>query len=482
MTCRQGEVDEPGLHADAGRAMRAWSHGSTHETLNELADDGTHVLRARLQGQTTVRHVGRVVRAIGTGLRVSGLPARIGQRCEIVDQGTGKRLLADVVGVDCGDALLVPLGGLTGVAVNSTVQVIAETATVPVGDALLGRVVDGFGVALDGAALPLGMHRRPLISDAPGPLSRARVNRVLQTGVRAIDTLLSVGVGQRLGIFAPAGAGKSTLLGMLAANVETDVVVIALVGERGREVREFLEDCLDADTRSRAIVVAATSDRPAAERVAAANTATAIAESFREQGKRVLLLIDSITRFARAIREIGLGVGEPPVRQGFTPSVFAELPRLFERSGNDAAGSITAFYTVLTDDEQGIDPVAEETRSILDGHIVLSRKLGDQGHYPAIDVLASISRLASALNDERQSADSLRTRALIARYRDLEFLLQVGEYKPGTDTAADEAVRLAPAIDRFLRQPATDSTSVNEAWEQLHELLNEPAPVTVPRR
>ncbi len=437
-------------------------------------DDYTDSLRARLRGQTSVRHVGRVVRAVGTGLRVSGLPARIGQRCEIIDQVSGTRVLADVIGVDAGDALLVPLGGLTGVAVNSTVHVIAEAATVPVGDALLGRVVDGFGAALDGKDLPAGMTRRPLIAAAPHPLSRARIDRVMRTGVRAIDTLLSVGVGQRIGIFAPAGAGKSTLLGMLAANADTDVIVIALVGERGREVREFLEDCLDDDTRSRAIVVASTSDRPAAERVAAANTATAIAESFRDQGKRVLLLIDSVTRYARAIREIGLAIGEPPVRQGFTPSVFAELPRLFERTGNDAVGSITAFYTVLTDDDMGTDPVAEETRSILDGHIVLSRKLGEKGHYPAIDILASISRLAKTLNDDRQSATAVRTRALIARYRELEFLLQVGEYKPGADAEADEAVRLAPAIDLFLCQGHAEGVTVDAAWQRLHTLIGGP--------
>nr|MBX2884899.1 FliI/YscN family ATPase [Granulosicoccus sp.] len=343
--------------------------------MAELAADPvlTQDLRARLKGRSTVRHTGRVVQALGTSLLVSGLPVRIGQRCEVHDQLTDTVVLADVVGINRGDAVLVPLGGIQGIAVDSSVRIVSERVTVPVGDALLGRVIDGFGQVLDQHGPLKASDHVPLNAPAPNPLSRLRVKQRFITGVKSIDSLISVGVGQRLGIFAPAGVGKSTLLGMLAMHATADVIVVGLIGERGREVREFIEDALSESARSRAVIVVATSDRPAMERANAAVTATAIAEGYRDAGHKVLLLMDSITRYARAIREVGLAVGEPPVRQGFPPSVFAELPRLFERAGNSATGSITAFYTVLTDDDDGLDPVAEETRSILDGHIVLSR-------------------------------------------------------------------------------------------------------------
>ena len=428
-------------------------------------------LRDRLRGRSTVRHTGRVVHAVGTALRVSGLPVRIGQRCELGDRHSDARVLADVVGLDRGDAILVPLGGLDGVALDAEVRVVGERASVAVGDALLGRVLDGFGHPLDGGERPLGGRAMPLVADAPHPLSRTRIDAPLECGVRAIDTLMTVGVGQRLGIFAPAGVGKSTLLGMLARHAVADVIVVGLVGERGREVREFLDDTLGESARERSVVVVATSDRPAMERVGAARTATAVAEGFRAEGRRVLLLIDSVTRFARAVREVGLAVGEPPVRQGFPPSVFAELPRLFERTGNAQRGSITAFYTVLTDDDDGLDPVAEETRSILDGHIVLSRALAESGRFPAIDVLASLSRLFPALNDAAREASASRLRALLAKYRDVEFLLQVGEYTAGADALADEAIERRDAIAAFLGQRADESTSRADADRALAELL-----------
>lgn len=427
----------------------------------------THDLRTRLQGRSTVRHTGRVVHAVGTSLRVSGLPVRIGQRCEIHDRVTDTVVLADVVGINKGDAVLVPLGGIQGVAVDSTVRIVSERVTVPVGDALLGRVIDGFGQPLDDLGTLHNCAQAPLNAAAPNPLQRQRIEHRLCTGVKAIDTLLTVGIGQRLGIFAPAGVGKSTLLGMLAMHAQTDVIVVGLIGERGREVREFLEDALSDTARARAVIVVATSDRPAMERVNAAITATAIAEGFRDEGQRVLLLMDSVTRYARAVREVGLAVGEPPVRQGFTPSVFAELPRLFERAGNNAVGSITAFYTVLTDDDDGLDPIAEETRSILDGHIVLSRSISEQNQFPAIDVLSSLSRLARQLTSTQEHEAAGRLRTLLAKYRDIEFLLQVGEYKAGSDALADEAIARLAAIHTFLRQVPEEGIGHEESTVKL---------------
>ena len=449
--------------------------------MPEVAADGslTHDLRSRLQGRSMVRHTGRVVRAVGTSLQVSGLPVRIGQRCEIHDRVTETSVLADVVGIDNGDAVLVPLGGIQGIAVDSTVRIVSEQVTVPGGDALLGRVIDGFGEPLDEFGSLDHCAQAPLNAAAPNPLQRLRIEERLNTGVKAIDTLLTVGVGQRLGIFAPAGVGKSTLLGMLAMHAQTDVIVVGLIGERGREVREFLEDALSESSRKRAVIVVATSDRPAMERVNAAVTATAIAEGFRDAGRRVLLLMDSVTRYARALREVGLAVGEPPVRQGFTPSVFAELPRLFERAGNNANGSITAFYTVLTDDDDGLDPIAEETRSILDGHIVLSRSIAEQNQFPAIDVLASLSRLARQLTTKQEQQAAGRLRALLAKYRDIEFLLQVGEYQAGSDALADDAIAKKAAIQKFLQQVPEEGIGHDESTVQLIAVtgINETAPV-----
>ena len=421
-------------------------------------------LQQRIHGRSTLQHQGRVVQAVGTSLRVSGLPVRIGQRCEVHDLVSDSRILADVVGISKGEAILVPLGGLQGVAVDSTVRIVSDLATVPVGKGLLGRVIDGFGEPLDELGELSQVSHVPLHRPAPNPLHRQRIRQRLVTGVKCIDSLISVGVGQRLGIFAPAGVGKSTLLGMLAMHAQADVIVVGLIGERGREVREFLEDALGEHARTRSVIVVATSDRPAMERINAANTATAIAEGFRDQGLSVLLLMDSVTRFARAVREVGLAVGEPAVRQGFTPSVFAELPRLFERTGCSSSGAITAFYTVLTDDEDGLDPVAEETRSILDGHIVLSRDIAEQNQFPAIDVLSSLSRLFRQLTsvDEQRVAGTLRT--LLSKYRDIEFLLQVGEYKAGSDAIADQAVsRHAPIIE-FLKQAPEQAISQDETY------------------
>ncbi len=438
-------------------------------------DERSAALWRALQGARTVVEEGRVVQAGGTLLRAAGLHARIGQPCRVFDpaapEDEARALLAEVVGFAGAEVLLAPYGSLQGLPAGAAVAALAEEATLPCGRGLLGRVLDAFARPLDGRPLPAGLARVPLHRAAPHPLARTPVVRPFATGVRAIDAALTVGEGQRVGIFAMAGGGKSTLLGMLARRAQADVNVIALVGERGREVREFLDDCLGAAGLARSVVLVATSDRPALERVRAAHAATAIAEGFRAQGARVLLLMDSITRFARGLREVGLAAGEPPVRRGFTPGVFAELPRLLERAGNDAHGSITAFYTVLAEDEDGADPVAEEVRSLLDGHVVLSRALAQAAHYPAIDVLASASRVFPRVAGAAQQAAVARLRALLARHAEVEFLVRVGEYRAGSDPLADEAIARMPALRALLRQRPDEAAALDGTLAQLHEAL-----------
>ncbi len=433
-----------------------------------LLDDS---ISRTLRSTRTLLQRGRIVRAFGTTLHASGLKARIGQQCRITDPSSGTVLLAEVVGLSDGHAILVPLSNLQGVALDSEVEVLSEESSVPFGPALIGRVLDGFGRPLDGLPAPAVEETMPLYAAAPEALKRKTISTPFITGVRAIDCLLTVGAGQRVGVFAMAGGGKSTLLGMLARQSQADVIVIGLIGERGREVREFVEDTLGPQGLRRSVLVVSTSDRPAMERLRAAYAATAIAEGFRARGANVLLLMDSVTRVARALREIGLSVGEPAVRRGFPPSVFAELPRLFERSGNDAVGKITAFYTVLLEEEDGGDPVAEEVRSILDGHIVLSRKLGQAGHYPAIDVLGSISRVFDRVTDSVQQDAAQRLRALMAKYAEIEFLLRVGEYKAGSDSLADEAIEKRSAVDALLRQAANEPSAFSASLLQMQELV-----------
>lgn len=430
--------------------------------------------RAALQRLEPAEPRGRLVQAVGTTLRVSGLPARIGQQCLLRDPARpgDPGLRCEVVGLAGHDALLVPLAPLQGLAAGAEAELLPQGAEVPGGAALLGRVIDAFGQPLDGLGPLRGAVLRPLHGEPPSPLGRTPVRQALETGVRAIDALLTVGEGQRVGIFAMAGGGKSTLLGMMARRARSDVNVIALVGERGREVREFLDDSLGPEGLARSVVVVATSDRPALERWRAAQAATAIAEGFRAEGRRVLLMMDSVTRCARALREIGLAVGEPAVRRGYPPSVFAELPRLFERAGNDARGTLTAFYTVLAEDEDGSDPVAEEVRSILDGHLVLSRELAAAGHYPAIDVLASASRVFARVASPAHRDAALRLRALMARHREVRFLLQVGEYQAGSDAMADEAIARQPEIEALLRQSPDEHAAFDETVQRLQELAS----------
>lgn len=428
-------------------------------------------LRASLRSSSTVRSSGRVVRACGTMLEVTGLSARIGELCRLQDGSA--ELLAEVIGLREDRALLMPLGDLQGISLRTRVETCGTTQTVRVGDAMIGRVLDASGAPLDGGMALATTGSMPLMSAPPHPLQRTGIHKRFETGVRAIDTLLSVGEGQRLGIFAAAGGGKSTLLGMLARRSAADVNVIALVGERGREVQEFIGDSLRGDL-SRSVVVVSTSDAPALSRARAVYTATAIAEHLRDRGRRVLLLVDSITRYARALREVGLTAGEPPTRRGFPPSVFSTLPRVLERAGNSDMGSITAFYTVLVEDEDSADPIGEEVRSILDGHLLLSRKLASASHYPAIDILHSVSRVMSRIvtGEHRQAADTARR--LLAKHRDLEVLLQMGEYQRGSDALADAAIACAPAIERHLCQAVDERVTFADSLTSLRRAIAVP--------
>jgi type III secretion protein N (ATPase) len=344
---------------------------------------------------------------------------------------------------------------------------------VPVGHGLLGRVLDGLGHPLDEATrgpLQVSAHY-PVFAEAPDPLVRRMIHAPVPLGVRAMDGLLTCGEGQRMGIFAAAGGGKSTLMGMLVKGAEVDATVIALIGERGREVREFLENELGEEGRRKAVVVCATSDKSSMERAKAAYVATAIAEYFRDQGMRVLFLMDSVTRFARAQREIGLAAGEPPTRRGYPPSVFATLPKLMERTGMNDKGSITALYTVLVEGDDMTEPIADETRSILDGHVVLSRKLGAANHYPAIDVLASASRVMNAVVTPEHRKAAGRLRELMAKYQEVELLVKIGEYKRGSDKVADQAIDRIDRIREFLRQRTDERSDYVGTLQQMTQLL-----------
>ncbi|WP_373454498.1 type III secretion system ATPase SctN [Bordetella genomosp. 9] len=414
-------------------------------------------LRASLAEARTIEVIGRVTQVTGTIIRAAVAGARVGQLCILRDPDGGGDIKAEVIGFAEDAALLTPIGDTRGISPRTEVLPTDGVLSVPVGMALLGRVLDGLGRPLDEATRgPLATTQTyPVQGPAPHPLSRMPIQQPLELGIRVIDGLLTCGVGQRVGIFAAAGGGKSTLMGMLANGADVDVRVVALIGERGREVGEFLQRDL-GDNLGNSVVVCATSDRSAMERVKSAYVATAIAEYFRDQGKRVLLLMDSVTRFARAQREIGLAAGEPPTRRGFPPSVFAVLPRLLERAGMNARGSITAFYTVLVEGDDMTEPVADEVRSILDGHIVLSRKLGAEHHFPAVDVLASASRVMRNVVPREHAAAAGRFRELMAKYAEIELLLNIGEYQPGHDPVADEAVRKIGDMRQFLRQATQD--------------------------
>ncbi|MFQ6723466.1 MAG: type III secretion system ATPase SctN [Opitutales bacterium] len=417
---------------------------------------------------------GKVLQVVGSMIKAFVPGVRVGELCTLFNPNDKTESLAEVVGFVQEAALLTPLGEVNGVSSSTQVIPSGRTHSVPVGPGLLGRVLDGLGNVSDadtkGPFTPETYY--PVYADPPPPMSRNPINKPMSLGVRALDGLLTCGEGQRLGIFAAAGGGKSTLLAQIIRNTEAEISVLALIGERGREVREFVERDLGEEGMKRSVLVIATSDRSSTERLKAAYVATSVAEYFRDQGRKVLLLMDSVTRFGRAQREIGLAAGEPPTRRGFPPSVFSTLPKLMERAGQSAKGSITALYTVLVEGDDMTEPIADETRSILDGHIILSRKLGSANHYPAIDILASISRVMNAIVDKDHLTAAGKLRNMMAKYQEVELLLRIGEYKKGNDAEVDEAIEKMPQINAFLRQGLSEKNTYQETVEQLIKVVN----------
>jgi type III secretion protein N (ATPase) len=421
-------------------------------------------IKARLSATTTVLAVGRVRAVTGLSVRASLPGARIGD--VVVIRRKGDPLPAEIVGFDAGEAVVLPLGALAGVGPDDPVESTGAPLEVRASEALLGRVVDGLGRPLDGGAAAEGTAV-PVDRSPPPALGRRPVDKPLPTGVKVIDGLLTLGEGQRIGLFAGSGVGKSTLLGAIARGTAADVVVVALVGERGREVGEFLEHSLGTLGRAKSVVVVATSDAPALERLRAAQVATAYAEFFRDRGLRVMLLVDSVTRFARAQREVGLSAGEPPARRGYPPSVFAMLPRLLERSGQGERGSITAIYTVLVEGGDMDEPVADEVRGIVDGHVVLDRTIAARGRYPAVDVTVSLSRVMSAIVDKEHREAARRMRDLVALYESKRDLVLLGAYAKGTDKELDRAIDLMPQVESFLRQSSDEVVPFSESVKNL---------------
>jgi type III secretion protein N (ATPase) len=446
--------------------------------VNAALADWTAAHRVRLTRFSAVRISGRVTAVNGILLECQIPAAKIGDLCE-VSKADGSVMLAEIVGFTSQCTLLSALGTADGIQVGADIRPLGVAHRIGVDDSLLGSVLDGFGRPLlgDSVGAFAGPNDRrttmPVIAAALPPTERPRITNALTTGIRAIDSAILLGEGQRVGLFAGAGCGKTTLMAEMARNMECDVIVFGLIGERGRELREFLDHELDDQLRQRSVLVCATSDRSSMERARAAFTATAIAEAFRQQGRKVLLLLDSLTRFARAQREIGIASGEPLGRGGLPPSVYTLLPQLVERAGMSERGSITALYTVLIEQDSMNDPVADEVRSLLDGHIVLSRKLAERGHYPAIDVQASISRILSNVSSREHQQANNRLRRLMAAYREVEMLLRLGEYQPGGDPVTDCAVQLNDNINRFLRQDLREPVPLSDTLEALMYLTSQ---------
>ena len=447
----------------------------------ELVPDSTPQLRFIRAAQERLREaklttpVGSVVRVAGLTIESQGPKASLGDLC-VIRGANGREISVEVVGFNSQRLVLMPLDAIDGLGPGDEVRLAIQRRKVPNASRLSGRVIDALGKPLDGRGAIEFQTAAGAEGSVPNPLRRARIQEPLTTGVRAIDAFIPLGQGQRIGIFAGSGVGKSTLLGMIAKRSSADVNVVALIGERGREVREFIESDLDEEGRAKSIVVVATADQPALLRLKAAYLALALSEQLRDEGKKVLLMMDSVTRFAMAQREIGLAVGEPPTARGYTPSVFAALPRLLERAGNSDKGSITGIFTVLVEGDDLTEPIADATRSILDGHIVLTRELADRNHWPAIEVLGSISRLNRDLLTEDQLGLQAEIRDLLAIHKQNRDLIGVGAYIPGTNPRLDQAMATLPRIEAFLKQRQSDPPSRDTLWQELAEVLKAVAP------
>ncbi len=430
-------------------------------------------LISRIDRLDTVKVFGRVTEVVGLLIESRGPNSAIGDLCHVFPPGEEVPYPVEVVGFKGDRVLSMALGNMRGISPGSDIVATGEQLSIEVSEAMLGRILNGLGVPMDHRGpLPDGV-RRSIYASPPDPLSRQRITEPISTGVRAIDALLTLGKGQRVGIFAGSGVGKSTLLGMIARNTNADVNVIGLVGERGREVREFIEKDLQEAGLKRSVVVVATSDQPALIRVKASLVATTIAEFFRDQGLDVMLMMDSITRVAMALREIGLTIGEPPTTRGYTPSVFAFMPQLLERAGTARRGSITGLYTVLVEGDDMNEPVADTARGILDGHIVLSRRLAAAGHYPAIDVLESISRVMSDITREEHRQAANRLMDTLATYKEAEDLINIGAYVKGSNPKVDYSIKKINAINQFLRQDISERSALEDSIQRLIQLMKD---------
>ncbi|NMB44544.1 MAG: flagellar protein export ATPase FliI [Clostridiales bacterium] len=416
------------------------------------------------------KHLGKVVKVVGLTIESIGPEVKLGDLCKIYSRDGSNTVMAEVVGFRDNRILLMPYGSLDGIGLESRVESTKRSLQVPVGDDLLGKVLNGIGYPLDGSDY-LVNQTYPVEAKAPDPLTRQIISEVLPLGVKAVDSLITLGKGQRMGVFAGSGVGKSTLLGMFARNTKADVNVIALIGERGREVLEFIERDLTDEGLKRSVVVVATSDQPPLIRKKAAQTATAIAEYFRDQGRDVLLMMDSLTRFSMAQREIGLASGEPPVTRGYPPSMYSEMPKLLERAGNSDKGSITGLYTVLVDGDDFNEPITDTARGILDGHIILSRKMAHKGHYPAIDVLQSISRVMSSIASSEHKEYANKLKMILATYSDAEDLINIGAYKKGSNKDIDYAISKIDKVNEFLRQDVDTKFGFEESLHLLEEIF-----------
>ena len=425
----------------------------------------------KLEEKTFFRRLGKVVNVVGLTIESAGPDAKLGDICRIYPEGDGEPapIMAEVVGFKDKKTLLMPYEAVDGIGLGCIVENTGYPLRVQVSQKLLGKTLDGLGRPIDAEKIEGASY--PVEAAPPDPMSRTIIDQVLPLGVKAVDGLITVGKGQRIGIFAGSGVGKSTLMGMFARNTRADINVIGLIGERGREVREFIERDLGEEGMKRSVVVVATSDRPALERNKAAKTATAIAEYFRDQEKYVLLMMDSLTRFSMAQREIGLASGEPPVSRGYPPSVYSEMPRLLERAGRAARGSITGLYTVLVDGDDFNEPITDTARSILDGHIMLSRKLGHKNHYPAIDILQSISRCMSQIADREHKQAAGRLKSVLATYNEAEDLINIGAYKSGSNPSIDYAITKIDAVNEFLCQGVEEKFEFEETVAALEKLF-----------